>query len=83
MCGVLPKYQRNGIGKALYNEIEMYFIQSGCKYVIVKTLSDVVNFKPYAQTREFYKSEGFESLITLTEMWDEKNPCLIMLKSLI
>ena len=27
-------------------------------------------------------SVGFESLITLTEMWDDKNPCLIMLKSL-
>lgn len=30
----------------------------------------------------FYKSVGFEPLITLTEMWDEENPCLIMLKVL-
>lgn len=83
VCGVLPEHQHNGIGKALYNVVENYFIQIGCKYVIVKTLSDVVNFKPYVQTREFYKSIGFESLITLTEMWDEENPCLIMLKRLI
>lgn len=32
--------------------------------------------------RGFYKSVGFKPLITLTEMWDEENPCLIMVKSL-
>ena len=29
------------------------------------------------------QARGFESLITLTEMWDEENPCLIMLKPLL
>ena len=51
--------------------------------MIVKTLTDTVDFEPYAQTRKFYKSIGFESLITLTEMWDAENPCLIMFKSLV
>lgn len=83
VCGVLPDYQHNGIGKALYNTAELYLAQSGCKYVVVKTLSDIVNFEPYEQTRRFYRSIGFESLITLTEMWDEENPCLIMIKILI
>ena len=83
VCVVHPEYQHNGVGKALYRVVENYFIQRGCKYVIVKTLSDTVDFEPYAQTRRFYKSIGFESLITLKEMWDEENPCLIMFKSLI
>ena len=83
VCGVHPEYQHNGVGKALYRAVENYFIQNGCKYAIVKTLSDTVDFEPYAQTRKFYRSIGFEPLITLTEMWDEKNPCLIMFKSLI
>lgn len=83
VCGVLPAYQHNGIGKALYHTAELYLVQSGCKYVIVKTLSDIVNFEPYEQTRRFYRSVGFEPLITLTEMWDEENPCLIMIKALI
>lgn len=83
VCGVLPEYQHNGVGRALYQVVESRLIQRGCKYVIVKTLSDAVDFEPYARTREFYKSVGFESLITLTEMWDEENPCLIMLKSLL
>lgn len=82
VCGVLPEYQHNGIGKELYKAAENYFIQNGCNYVIVKTLSDIVNFEPYARTREFYKSIGFKPLITLTEMWNEKNPCLIMFKLL-
>lgn len=83
VCGVHPEYQHKGVGKALYHVVETYFIQRGCKYVIVKTLSDTVAFEPYAQTRKFYKSIGFEPLITLTEMWDEENPCLIMFKLLV
>ena len=83
VCGVHPEYQHNGVGKALYYVVEDYFTQAGCKYVIVKTLSDIVDFEPYAQTRKFYKSIGFEPLITLTEMWDEEKPCLIMFKSLV
>jgi ribosomal protein S18 acetylase RimI-like enzyme len=82
VCGVLPEYHHNGIGKALYNKVEAYLIQNGCKYVIVKTLSDAVGYEPYARTREFYKCVGFEPLVTLTEMWDEENPCLIMFKML-
>lgn len=82
VCGVLPGHHNEGIGKVLYHAAEQYFIRQGCKYVIVKTLSDTVDFKPYAQTRDFYKSVGFEPLITLTEMWDEENPCLIMVKLL-
>lgn len=83
VCGILQEYQHIGIGKTLYSVAEKYFIQSGCKFVIVKTLSELVNFEPYSRTRNFYKSIGFESLITLTEMWDEENPCLIMLKALV
>ena len=83
VCGVLPEYQHKGVGKAIYQVVENHLIQRGCKYVIVKTLSDTVDFEPYARTREFYKSFSFEPLITLTEMWDEENPCLIMFKSLL
>ena len=82
VCGVLPEYHRSGIGKSLYNLAEAYLIENGCKYVIVKTLSDTAGYQPYDKTREFYKRVGFESLITLTEMWDDENPCLIMIKPL-
>lgn len=83
VCGVLSEYQHSGIGKMLYSEVEAFFINNGCKYAVVKTLSDIVDFEPYERTRRFYVSVGFEPLLTLTEMWDEENPCLIMIKLLI
>lgn len=82
VCGVLPKFQHGGIGKTLYNKVESYFIKNNCKFVIVKTLSETAESEPYEQTRQFYKSLGFEPLITLTEMWNVDNPCLIMMKIL-
>lgn len=42
----------------------------------VKTLSY------WAAFQEDGRGIGFEPLITLTEMWDKKNPCLIMIKML-
>lgn len=41
----------------------------------------VAGHQPYDKTRQFYQQVGFESLITLTEMWDDENPCLVMIKS--
>lgn len=82
VCGVHPEHHHNGAGTALYKTTEDFFLQNGCKYIVVKTLSDAIDYEPYARTRKFYTSLGFESLITLTEMWDGENPCLIMLKSL-
>ena len=49
---------------------------------MVKTLSDAADYAPYARTRRFYRRMGFEELLTLTEMWDEDNPCLVMVKVL-
>lgn len=82
VCGVAPEYQHKGIGKQLYYLIEKHFEEIGYKHVIVKTLSDKADSKEYSETRKFYTNVGFEPLVTLTEMWDEKNPCLIMIKKL-
>lgn len=82
VCGVAPEYQHKGIGKKLYYLMEKHFKEMGFKHIIVKTLSDKANSEEYAKTRKFYTNVGFEPLITLTEMWDEKNPCLIMIKVL-
>jgi len=82
VCGVRPEYHHMGLGKALYGRVEQFFLGKGCKYAIVETLSEKANYEPYEKTRRFYESIGFEPLITLTEMWDESNPCLIMVKFL-
>jgi len=82
VCGVHPDCRGMGVGKALCHAAEAYFRENGCRYMIVKTLSDMVSFAPYAETRAFYARMGFEPLITLTEMWDAQNPCLIMIRAL-
>ncbi len=82
VCGVRPECHRMGVGRALYKEVERFFLEKGCKYAMVETLSEKANYAPYEKTRLFYESVGFEPLITLTEMWDAENPCLIMIKSL-
>lgn len=82
VMGVRPGSHRQGLGRALYARAEAYFRQEGCGYAMVKTLSEQVDFAPYESTRRFYQGMGFEPLVTLREMWDEENPCLIMLKAL-
>jgi ribosomal protein S18 acetylase RimI-like enzyme len=82
VCGIDPEYHGKGIGTLLYKEAEKYFIKNNCKYIIVKTISEIDPDENYGKTRKFYKKAGFEELITLTEMWDENNPCLIMIKKL-
>lgn len=82
VLGILPEYHKQGIGRQLMEAADLYFKENGCKHVIVKTLSDLAEYEPYERTRQFYLRVGFEPLITLTEMWDEQNPCLIMIKKL-
>lgn len=82
VCGVRPECHRMGVGKALYDRAEQYFLKKGCKYAMVETLSEKADYAPYEKTRLFYESVGFVPLATLTGMWDENNPCLIMVKYL-
>ena len=82
VCGVRPQCHRMGVGRALYGRVERFFLEKGCRYAMVETLSDRAEYEPYEKTRLFYESMGLEPLITLTEMWDENNPCLIMIKPL-
>lgn len=82
VLGILPEYHKQGIGRQLMEAADLFFRENGCKYVIVKTLSELAESEHYERTRQFYLRVGFEPLITLTEMWDEENPCLIMIKEL-
>ena len=82
VCAIDPEYHGKGIGTLLYKETEKYFVKNGCEYAIVKTLSEKNPDANYAKTREFYIKMGFKELITLTEAWDEWNPCLIMIKKI-
>ena len=78
--GIKKAYHRMGIGKQLYIALEEY-AKGRYKYLQVKTV-DEGHYKEYDQTVAFYKSIGFSKLEVFPTLWDEWNPCLIMIKAL-
>lgn len=51
------------------------------KYLQVKTV-DEGHYKEYDQTIAFYKKMGFSKLEVFPDLWDEWNPCLVMVKAI-
>jgi ribosomal protein S18 acetylase RimI-like enzyme len=82
VMGVHPSAQRNGIGRALVSAAEAHARRLGVEYMQVKTLGSTRPDEGYARTRAFYEVIGFRPLEEFTKIWDEYNPCLIMIKSL-
>ncbi|MEF8873454.1 MAG: GNAT family N-acetyltransferase [Candidatus Thermoplasmatota archaeon] len=82
VLGVLEELQRRGIGKRLMNEVEAETKSQGKKYLTVKTLGPSRLDEGYQKTRAFYRSAGFVPLEEFTTLWNEDNPCLLMVKSI-
>lgn len=82
VMGVYPQYHRKGIGKALISHAETYLRQNAFEFLQVKTLSSSHPDPNYARTRKFYESVGFRPLEEFPTLWDESNPCLLLIKSL-
>lgn len=82
VMGVEEAYQRQGYGRALMEEAKHYLQKELFKYLMVKTLGPSRDDENYSQTRLFYYHQGFYPLEELKGLWDENNPCLILIKSL-
>ncbi len=82
VLGVLEEFQNEGIGKKLLKNVEKKCKKNGKKYLTVKTLGPSHEDKNYKNTRKFYEKAGFIPIEETTELWGEKNPCLIMVKDL-
>ena len=76
--GVKKEFHHKGIGKLLYKQFEEY-AKNKYEYVQVKTV-DEGKYPEYDQTIAFYKSLGFKKLEVFPMLWNEWNPCLIMIK---
>jgi GNAT superfamily N-acetyltransferase len=83
VMGVCPEAQRGGIGRVLVQAAEAYARGSGVKYMQVKTLGPSRPNPEYARTRLFYEAMGFCPLEEFPQIWDENNPCLILVKGLL
>jgi GNAT superfamily N-acetyltransferase len=82
VMGILPEVQRQGIGKSLLKSAQEWLQQQGVEYLQVKTLGPSNDDPNYANTRNFYLAMGFRPLEELPQIWDEHNPCLILVKRL-
>jgi 8-oxo-dGTP diphosphatase len=82
VMAVHPNSQRAGIGRALVATAEAYARGLGIEYMQVKTLGPSRPDEHYAHTRTFYQIVGFRPLEETSKIWDENNPCLILVKKL-
>ena len=82
VMAVRREAQRRGLGRALLSAAEAYLREGEVEIVHVKTLSDSVDYPPYAETRAFYLAMGFQPLEEIPQIWGDDNPCLIMVKVL-
>lgn len=81
VCGVKKRLHRCGAGSALFAAFRAYALSRGYEYVQVKTVA-AGRYPEYDATRLFYERMGFRPLEVLPTLWDEANPCLIMVQRL-
>ncbi len=73
---------RQGIGRALLERAEAGLVARGVKLLQVKTLGPSSDDTNYARTRGFYLAMGFLPLEETTAFWGQRQPTLLMVKSL-
>lgn len=80
VMAVRPDAHRGGIGRALVEAAKTHARGLGVEYMQVKTLGPSRPDEGYARTRAFYEAMGFRPLEEFKQIWDEHNPCLVMVK---
>lgn len=81
VCGAKKRFHRKGIGSAMFEVWRQEAIRCGYQYAQVKTVAAGC-WPEYDATRMFYEKLGFCALEVFPTLWDEANPCLIMVMKL-
>lgn len=82
VMGIHPQYHRRGIGKQLYDACYHWCNEHNVEYLQVKTLDYSSRDPYYAKTRCFYEAMGFRPMECFKTLWDEWNPCLVMIQAI-
>lgn len=77
VMGVLPEYHRQGIGRALFEALHGYAVEHGYAFLQVKTVQEG-RYAGYDRTNAFYRSMGFRELECFPTLWDQWNPCQVL-----
>ena len=83
VMGCLPEVHHKGVGRALVGRAEAWLLYQAVDYLQVKTLGPSRPDPGYEVTRAFYQALGFEPLEEFKQIWDENNPCLVLVKKLV
>lgn len=78
--GIKSAYHHQGYGKALLNHI-VDDLDASYSFLQVKTV-DEGHYEVYDRTIRFYEAMGFKRLEVFPTLWDEWNPCLLLIKNL-
>ena len=81
VLGVLPGEHRSGAGRKLVEWALELCGQKGYEFLHVKTLAQDAESPAYARTRAFYHAMGFRDLEVFPTLWNEENPCLLLVKA--
>lgn len=82
VMGIQEEYHKQGYGRTLIETVEDDLINRNFKFLTVKTLSASHPDQNYDKTRKFYLKMGFTPLEEFKSLWNENNPCLLLVKSL-
>lgn len=82
LMAVDPAWHRQGVGRALLRFAEAELAADGVRFLQVKTLGESREDEYYARTRRFYLAQQFTPLEEFRDLWDEGNPCLLLVKTL-
>ena len=81
VTGVKKRVHRCGAGRAMFAAFEDFAREHGYRFVQVKTVAPG-HYPEYDATGAFYRSVGFLPLEVFPTLWDECNPCMILVKAL-
>jgi GNAT superfamily N-acetyltransferase len=79
--GVLKAFHHKGFGTQLVDVAKSHAIEKNYKFMQVKTVKQGT-YDTYDITNMFYKSVGFMELEVFPTLWDERNPCQVLLIAL-
>ena len=80
--GVLPYLHRRGTGRALMEAAKSHCLRQGDLLMQVKTV-DAGHYAAYDRTIAFYEAMSFIRLEVVPTLWDEWNPCLVLVMPLV
>ncbi|HHX70679.1 MAG: GNAT family N-acetyltransferase [Miniphocaeibacter sp.] len=81
VMGILKKYHKQGIGKKLFNEFFNFAKNKNYDFIQVKTVAKGF-YKEYDATNVFYKRLGFKELEVFPTLWDNWNPCQVLIMAI-